>query len=192
MNSFDTFKYCTSYPNDKRDTVTFGKGQHIFYWNPKTKSYMIWERRNKASVYIDTDYSQFVNGNHHDVSKLLYLITHINEYNILTMKDKKTRVLRPVMNRTELAEICKCNATSGHTRAFIKGLFDNHIIKYDDELKCYFLNPLVSMGSNSIYIHCYKLFREEIKSTLTPRAIANLDRHLEEECGIKCLSDRQI
>jgi hypothetical protein len=175
---------------DDYDSVRYGQHKIKKYWNPKTKTYRVFDAKTRSAIWRDVDYEQMMDGKWQDMGRLLKLMQSCDRDNMLCVIDSnRHNKLVPINSEQQLMIVLDLKKRSWLD--FKKKLDKADILKYitiknadGTTYMRYYINPLVTMRDKGISIQCYKLFKESLDNVLSPKAIEDLNKHLLEENGI--------
>ena len=149
------------------------------FWDAKNKRYIIQSRTAFVKLYVPADESKVdlfdvLEDDPTNIGRMMLIIRHIDNNNMIIYKDKHTRSGVPA-NKELLYKLTGYDNPDS-ARKFIKKMTDKGIIK---EWKCdnysrYYINPIYTMADRGITLDLYKLFKEELDSYLTEKAKADL------------------
>lgn len=179
--------YVTYVQDNQRDAVRYSN--QIDYWDPETRSYLVWARKKCSKIWHNVGYRELMDGSVVDAGRLLMIMEAVEPDNAISLYDKHTHKRRLATKWADIATLL--DISGGTWKRFAKKLKDKNIIREitikgingEPDYTHYYMNPLVTMGSGKLSLACYKLFQPELDKVLPARAVADLQRHWAEERG---------
>ena len=178
--------------------VTFLK--KVQYWNPETRRYTIWSKRNAVRFWGDVDYYNLFDGNIKDIGRIFLLINSIDYDNFVCKLDTNLHQQTRISSNEQLMEIVGIS-NRGVFRDFFDKLVEKNIIAeiYENEggdknKKCkrFVINPLFGMRAKGITPEVFKLFHKSISPHISSIAQKNLAYLVAVEEGCICTCDTYI